>query len=114
MEVRINPEKASAIAHKINHFFKNPKPNIEALAWVIWSLVFLFLAIPFGKLHYRLLEKVKTEALTKNKENFNVRMATLDSFSILELNWWKNNIPKAYKQIQSRLGYIKWSFSNWR
>ena len=57
MEVRINPEKASVIVDKIDHFFKNPKPKIGALASVIWSLVFLFLAIPFGKIHYRHLEK---------------------------------------------------------
>ena len=101
MKVRINPEKASAIVDKIDHFLKNPRPKIGELASVIWSLVFLFLAIPFGKLHYKHLEKVKTKDLAKNRENFNVRMATLDSFSILELNWWKNNIPKAYKQIHS-------------
>ena len=80
MEVRINSEKASASVDKIDHFFKTPRTEIGELASVIWSFFFSFPAIPFGKLDYRHQEKVKTKALTKNRENFNARMVTLDKF----------------------------------
>ena len=63
MTIYITKWKAGTIIYKITRFLENRSPTIRELASVIGPVVSVFPAIPFGKLHYRALEKDKTNAL---------------------------------------------------
>ena len=63
-------QKTEAIVCKIERFLENKSPTIRKLASVIDSVISLFPAIPFGKLHYKALEKDKTNVLRKFAGNF--------------------------------------------
>ena len=63
--ISITKGKTGAIILKIRMFLENKSPTIGELASVIGLIISLFPAIPFGKLHYRALEKDKTNALKK-------------------------------------------------
>ena len=65
MPISITKGKTEAIIFKIRRFLENKFPTIRELASVIGSVISLFPAIQFGKLHYRALEKDKTNALKK-------------------------------------------------
>ena len=60
MTISITKGKTEAIILKIRRFLENKSSKIRELASVIGSVISLFPAIPFGKLHYRALEKDKT------------------------------------------------------
>ena len=68
------------------------------LELVIGSLISLFSVIPFGKLHYRNLEKEKTEFLKKSAWNFETEVC-VSTFAIDELKWWLHAIPNAINNI---------------
>ena len=63
MIIFTNKDKSEHIILKIKHLLSDPSPSIRKLASVIGSLIFLFSVIPLGKLHFRSLEKEKTEFL---------------------------------------------------
>ena len=70
MTISMTKGKTEAILLKIRRFLKNKSPAIRELASVIGSAISLFPAIPFGKLHYRALEKDKANALKTFAGNF--------------------------------------------
>ena len=70
MTVTISKDKMTAITNKIKKLMAATFPTVRRLASVIGSVIFLFPAVPLGKLHYRALEKDKTVALKKESENF--------------------------------------------
>ena len=58
MTISVTKEKTEAIVSKIR-FLENKSPTIKELASVTGSFISLFLAILFGKFHYRALEMIK-------------------------------------------------------
>ena len=66
---------------------------------VIGSVISLFPAIPFGKLHYRALEKDKTDALKKFAGNFDKQISQIGYKASMELPWWLKEIPKVCTNI---------------
>ena len=70
MTISITKGKTEAIILKIRSFLENKSPTIRELASVIGSVISPFPAIPFGKLHFRALEKDKTNALEMFAGNF--------------------------------------------
>ena len=58
MTISVTKGKTEAIVSKIR-FLENKSPTIKELASVTGSFISLFLAIPFGKFHYRVLEMIK-------------------------------------------------------
>ena len=53
MTISITKGKTEAIVSKIRRFLENKSPKIRELASAIGSVISLFPAIPFSKLHYR-------------------------------------------------------------
>ena len=53
MTISIIKGKTEAIVSKIRRFLENKSPKIRELASAIGSVISLFPAIPFSKLHYR-------------------------------------------------------------
>ncbi len=48
-------------------------------------------AVPFGGIHYRLLERDKIEALELAQGNFDAPMAISET-AIFEIDWWLRNL----------------------
>ena len=94
MIIFTNKDKSEHIILKIKHLLSDPSPSIRKLASVIGSLIFLFSVIPFGKLHFRSLEKEKTEFLKQAAWNFEAKVS-ISTFETEELKWWLHAIPNA-------------------
>ena len=92
-------QNTEAIVWKIERFLENESPTIRKFASVIDSVISLFPAIPFGKLHYRALEKDKTNALKKFAGNFDKQISQISYKASMELHWWLKEIPKACTNI---------------
>jgi hypothetical protein len=56
------------------------------------------LAVPFGKLHFRDLDRDKTSALFENKWNFD-KYFTLSDLARADIRWWASNILEASAPI---------------
>ena len=94
----------------------NPRVTIRKLACLIGKLVSSFPAVPYGKLYYRDLERVKVKALKDNGGKFDEHV-TLNKPALEEVLWWCNNIRDSYhclikKQI-SRIIYTDASRLGW-
>jgi len=99
MTIRLTDAKILCIREKIQNFLALRKPTIKELASVIGMLISTFPAIPYGKLHYRNLEKCKIEALKFHKGDF-MAPVTIEPLAELELLWWLDNIDNTYNDIQ--------------
>ena len=99
MTVSITNGKTEAIILKIRSFLENKSLTIRELVSVIGSVISLFPAIAFGKLHYRALEKDKTNALKKFAGNFDKQISQINYKASMELHWWLKEIPKACTNI---------------
>ena len=86
--ISITKGKTEAIIFKIRRFLENKSPTIRELASVIGSVISLFSAIPFDKLHYRALEKDKSNALKKFAGNFDKQISQVRYKASMELHWW--------------------------
>ena len=95
MTISVTKGKTEVIILKIRRFLENKSPTIRELASVIGSVISLFSAIPFGKLHYRALEKDKSNALKKFAGNFDKQISQVRYKASMELHWWWKEIPKA-------------------
>ena len=88
MTISVTKGKTEVIILKIRRFLENKSPTIRELASVIGSVISLFSAIPFGKLHYRALEKDKSNALKKFAGNFDKQISQVRYKASMELHWW--------------------------
>ena len=68
--------------------------TIRLLCVLIGKLISCFLILPFGKMHYRSLERLKVSALQNHRQNFKATV-TLTQECILDLQWWCINLPTA-------------------
>ena len=94
MPISITKGKTEAIIFKMRRFLENKFPTIRELASVIGSVISLFPSIQFGKLHYRALEKDKTNALKKFAGNFDKQISQISYKASMELHWWLKEILK--------------------
>ena len=65
MTISKNKDKSKHILLKIKNLLSDPSPSTRKLVSVIGSLISIFPAVPFGKLHYRNGEKEKIEFLKR-------------------------------------------------
>ena len=72
--------------------------SIQTLAQFIGTLVASLSAVQSGSLFYRYLELDSNKALKKSRGNSEVA-CSLSPKSMEEINWWKNNISIAFKNI---------------
>ena len=99
MTLSITKGKTEAIILKIRKFLENKSPTIRELASVIGSVISLFPAIPFGKLHYRALEKDQTNALKNFAGDFDKQISQISYKASMERHWWLKEISKACTNI---------------
>ena len=61
-------------------------------------MISVFPAFPYGRMHYRSLERCKVRALRKSSWCFD-ESVQIDRSSILDLHWWVHNILSAWAPI---------------
>ena len=81
--------RATLDAHRI---------TVRMLAKIIGKFNSCFIAVPYGKLHYRVLERFKTKSLKESCGKFDT-MITLPIKANEEINWWLNNIKDSSAPI---------------
>ena len=74
------------------------KVTIRHIARVLGKVSNSFLAVPLGRLHYRVLERFKTEALKEHKGNF-YKTVIIQKPGLDHIFWWKLNIPSSFASI---------------
>ena len=97
--ISITKGKTEAIVSKIRRFLENKSPTIWELVSVIGSIISLFQATPFDKLHYIALEKDKTTVLKKFPGNFDKQILQISYKATMVLQRWLKQIPKACRNI---------------
>ena len=102
MKVTLTEEKIETILSTIRIIKSKNNLKIRELAKIIGMCIATFPGVRFGPLHYRNMEKDKSDNLKNNKGNYDKKM-TLSIKSIIELNWWENHISNSF-------GYINQDF----
>ena len=94
MVVYLPPTKTHCIVDLCKSAIANPTFTIRLLCVLIGKLISCFLVLPFGKMHYRSLERLKVAALHNSHQEFNT-LVTLTAECMEDLNWWCLNLPSA-------------------
>ena len=97
MKIKLTDCKSSKIISKL--LYKG-KQTIRDLASVIGSLVATFPVLPYGKLHYRELERCKISPLKFQKGKYNAPFMSLSTSAITNLHWWLKHLKNANQSLQ--------------
>jgi len=97
MKIFLPENKQSNIKTLANELLNAEYVSIERLAQVIGTIVAYLPAFPFGKLHYRGLEKDKIQGLENGSYKSKIK---LSNYARDDLNWWLANANKSGFPIQ--------------
>ena len=97
MTVTLTQEKTDRLTNICKDLYMKSQDTIRNVAKVIGGMVSSFPGVEQGPLHYREMEKAKTEALKLSKGDFDSHMTITPSMKN-DLTWWINNLSE-----QSRL-----------
>lgn len=98
MTITLTKEKKQKIYVMSNEILDSNSQTIRKIASFIGNLTASLPAVPFGKLHYRSLERDKISALKISKGDFDAKM-TLSNSAIEDTKWWINNIIESSNNI---------------
>ena len=98
MMVSLSYKKKMAILDICEETSITSKFTIRHIARVLVKFSSSFLAVAIGRLHYRVLERFKTEALKEHKGNFD-KPVLIPKPGIDDILWWKLNIPSCFAPI---------------
>ena len=98
MSLRLTSAKEIAISELCSKILNAQKVSIRTLAQLLGKLSSSFMAVPFGKLHYRALERFKTQSLKIHKGKFD-RKVSLNPEARLDILWWRDNIKGSWSPI---------------
>ena len=90
---------ADGIILKVKTLLYEGKQTIRELASVIRSLVATFPILPYGKLHYRELERCKISSLKFQEGKYNAPCTLLSTSAIAELHWWLKHLKNANQSL---------------
>ena len=100
IKIKLTDCKSGQIISKIKNLLYEGKQTIRDLASVIGSLVATFPVLPYGKLHYRELERCKISSLKFQKGKYNAPCMPLSTSAIAELHWWLKHLKNANQSLQ--------------
>ena len=98
MSLRLTSAKEIAISELCSKILNAHKVSIRTLAQLLGKFSSSFMAVPFGKLHYRALERFKTQSLKIHKGKFD-RKVSLNPEARLDILWWRDNIKGSWSPI---------------
>lgn len=99
MEITLTQEKRTKIKNLVSGLLNKKNCSIETLASLTGSLVSSCLAVKYGWLFYKYLERDKMLALARFDNDYK-QIISLSEDSIEELRWWNENIMKTKNQIR--------------
>ena len=102
MTVSVNNRQANKIWEACHVLSTQSHCTILQLAKVVGLLVASLPGVQMGKLYYRRLDNIKTQALKANKGNFKAKM-TVSTEMIEDLTWWKDNIHHTKRTLTETL-----------
>ena len=100
MKIKLTDCKSGKIISKIKKLLYERKQTIRDLASAIGLLVATFPIHPYGKLHYRELERCKISSLKFQKGKYNAPCMPLSPSAISELHWWLKHFKNANQSLQ--------------
>lgn len=98
MTVQLTDSRKEKLKNACLNLVNKENCTVQQVAEVIGLLVSSLPGVELGPLHYRSLERDKSNALRENKGNFGSSM-TLSPSSRAELNWWITNVDTSNKLI---------------
>lgn len=98
MTVQLTDSRKEKLKNACLTLVNREKCTVQNVAEVIGLIVSSLPGVEHGPLHYRSLERDKSNALRENKGNFGSSM-TLSPSSRAELNWWITNVDTSHKLI---------------
>ena len=99
MTVTLAAEKKEKLLNMIEAILSKTEISIRELATIIGKFVSSFPGSLYGPLYYRTLEQDKSDALKRNRGNYESMMQISENGK-LELLWWRDNIPSMNAPIQ--------------
>ena len=90
MTITLTHERKQKLLNACACLLEKTEEKIRTVASCIGLMVASFVAVPLGPLYYRVLEKDKNRALSKNKGNWERKMLVSEE-SKNELRWWVEN-----------------------
>ena len=98
MTVSLTPAKIQKILSLCVTLLAREHAPIRQVAQLLGTFSSSFIAMPFGKLYYRSLERCKTKSLVISKGHFD-KIMHVSKEAIQDILWWKHNIVGAYAPI---------------
>ena len=98
MTVQLTDSRKQKLKNACLNLVNKETCTVQNVAEVIGLIVSSFPGVEHGPLHYRSLERDKSNALRENKGNFGSFMI-LSPSSRAELNWWIFNVDTSHKFI---------------
>ena len=98
--IKLTDYRSGKIISKIKKLRYEENQTIRDLASVIGSLVATFPVLPYGKLHYRELERCKISSLKFQKGKYNAPCMSLSTSAIAELHWWLKHFKNGNQSLQ--------------
>lgn len=95
-----NKKKQSLKEICIEMQYEKDSVSIRKVARLLGKISSSFPGVKFGRLHYRKIERDKTEALKIAKGNFEKKMS-LSSQALEEIKWWLENVDQSYSDIHN-------------
>lgn len=99
MTISITPKKKDKIFNLASRILSEVSFSIRLLSSFIGNIVAALVAVPFGKLHYRALERFKIFALSCNRGNFDAVISLSCQEARKETLWWKDNILNSSQSL---------------
>ena len=98
MTVTLTMEKKSALVILCKEILSKNRITIRQLSRLLGKISSSFLGTPFGRLHYRALERQKSAALKRSCGNFD-KYTILSGEASLEIQWWITNTMESFAPI---------------
>ena len=101
MTVRPTKEKVENIKLLISQYLEKDTFTIQSIAQLVGKLVSLFPGVTHSKLFYRQLDIEKSNALKRNKGNFEATMQ-ISHESRTDLKWFLDNLNHAFVDVSGK------------
>lgn len=98
MIVTLTIERQEKIRKTCKELLGKSQTSIRHLARIIGMLVAAFSAVELGKMHYRILEINKIQALRKQFGNYD-GIVSISADMKKELHWWTDNVHTQFRRI---------------
>jgi len=101
MNITLTREKKEKIESMCQRLLEATTVTIREVARILGKFASSFLAAPYGRLHYRTIERFKIKALRSNRGNFD-RYVKLPEEARKDIQWWRDNIGQSFSPIHRK------------